>query len=142
MDDELTEIIKKAASDADNEKILNTNNKEITRIKNEMLQELNLSNADFLSYSEKLKHFIYVDELPDLRYGCFIRWISLKNPDSLKLTNGSNICDIKINENGTLILCKGFSGSFFNLKMDECLIFRKLTNEERILLTAIDFIDT
>ena len=78
-------------------------------------------------------------ELPGIRYGAYIRWISLKDPANIKLTNGGIICDIKVND-GIQIRCKNNQHRFFQLKMGECLIFQKLSDQEQILLSAMDYL--
>jgi len=88
-----------------------------------------------------LKNFIYVDELNNLKYGTYLKWICLRNPESLNLSKGAVFCNIKITDNGVFLICKGFSNKFFQLKMDEYLIFQKLTNQETILLNAMDYLE-
>ena len=52
-------------------------------------------------------------------------------------TNGGIIVRVDIEENGIVITCKNWVNQFFKLKLDECIVFQKLTNQEFILLTAI-----
>ena len=62
----------------------------------------------------------------------------MKNPeDEIKLTNGALLCDIKIEDN-ILLLCKNNMNRIFNVNMSENLIFQKLTDQEKIILYAID----
>jgi hypothetical protein len=51
------------------------------------------------------------------------------------------ICDIKITDSGVLITCKNFMHRHYTFKMDECLIFQKLTSQERIIIHALDHLD-
>jgi len=41
-----------------------------------------------------------------------------------------------------LVMCKNYFGKFFYLKMDECVLFQKITDEESVILSAMDFITT
>ena len=76
-------------------------------------------------------------------HGAYIRWIDLKRPDRLTLARGAIICDIKIGQNGVLLLCKTHpSPAMFHVSMDEALIFQRLTPQERIILVAMDYMDT
>ena len=93
-----------------------------------------------LNYMNKIKNYKYVDELNDLKYGSFVRWIPIINPKSLPLQYCGIICDIKIADNGVFIVCKNFMRRHYTFKMDECLIFQKLTNQELILLSALDYL--
>ena len=89
---------------------------------------------------KKLKEYRYINNINDLNYGCYIRWINLKNIENLKLTNGGFICDIKINE-GIEILCRNNFNKLFQLRFDENLIFQKLTDQEKVLLSVVDYLN-
>ena len=85
----------------------------------------------------------YVDEINDLKRGSYIRWINIKDADNIHLTKGSTISDIKLTDNGTYISCTNIYGkSNFNIKMDECLIFQKLTDQEQVILSVVNYLDT
>jgi hypothetical protein len=91
---------------------------------------------------EKLKHYKLVDELPDLKYGSYIRWINIKNRSNTKLTNGGLLCDIKIKDKGIVLTCKNNRNRVFELNMSNNIIFQKLSNQELILLSAIEYINS
>ena len=89
---------------------------------------------------KKLKDYKYVDEMSDLKYGTFLRWIPIEDPTNIHLTKGALFCEIKILDNGSYCVCKnfGFSKRHFQISMDKNLIFQKLTNQELVLLSALD----
>ena len=62
------------------------------------------------------------------------------NPENIHLTKGAMFCEIKITDNGVFIVCKniGYTTKHFQIKMDECLVFQKLTSQEQVLLSALD----
>lgn len=91
---------------------------------------------------EKLKNYKLVDELPDLKYGSYIRWINIKNQSNTKLTNGGLLCDIKIKDKGIILTCKNNRNRIFELNMSNNIIFQKLSNQELILLSAIEYINS
>ena len=105
-----------------------------------VINELCLPKEEALGIMRKLNDYKYVDEMDDLKYGTYIRWIKLNDPDDLNLTKGAIFSDIKITDQGVNLICKNFGDSSkrFTIKMDECLIFRKLTNQELVLLSALD----
>jgi hypothetical protein len=82
-----------------------------------------------------LAHYKYVDGLHDLKTGGYIRWVHAT--DLSKLMNGGFVVRVNIEDEGTLVLCKN-RGRFFNLYMDECIIFQKITPEEHLILLAND----
>ena len=83
-----------------------------------------------------------MDEIPDIKVGSFIRWIPLINPDKIILTRGGNICDINITDKGTSIVVKNYFGKCMQVSMDKALIFRKLNDDELILLSAMNYLQT
>ena len=129
----------KALENDDNAELIDLDNSKIKCIKNDILQKLGLPSSKLKAYHKTLKNYRYIDELPGIRYGAYIRWISLKDPANIKLTNGGIICDIKVDD-GIQIRCKNNQHRFFQLKMGECLIFQKLSDQEQILLSAMDYL--
>ena len=126
----------------------NNNNKNISALtfdtinkeKELIINELKLSKKNTNELLKKLKDYQYIDEYPQLIEGRYIRWINITNPDSIKLTNGGILCEIKINDSISLVM-KNKNNVFFQIKLDECLLFQRLTNQEKIILYAIDLID-
>ena len=133
------DVLSKALENEENEELLNLDNSKIKCIKNDILQKLGLPTSKLKAYHKTLKKYRYIDELPGIRYGAYIRWISLRDPANIKLTNGGIICDIKV-EDCIHIVCKNNMNRFFEIKMGECLIFQKLSEQEQILLSAMDYL--
>ena len=94
-----------------------------------------------MEYLKKLKGYKYVDELPELKHGGFVRWIPITDPNYLPLNNCGIVCDIKIADEGLFVTCKNFMHRHYNFKMDDVLIFQKLTTQEQIILSALDHLD-
>ena len=111
----------------------------IKKAKLDMLKELLDNNNEIKEYYKLLKEYRYVDELDELRYGSYIRWIDIsKDPASLNLLRGGFIADIT-NKNGINILCKN-RNKFFTIKMDRSVIFQKNTSQEKLLIQILDHI--
>jgi hypothetical protein len=130
-----------ALDNENNENIMKFNSDKISKLKNDVLQKLGLSRENLIKLHKSLKWYKLIDELPEVNYGCYIRWISLKDPSNIKLTTGGIICDIKLDNKGIVIICKNNCNRFFQLKMDECLVFQKLTDQERVIITALDYLN-
>ncbi len=105
-----------------------------------ILKELHLGKEETIALLKQLKSYKYVDELNDLRVGAFIKWIPIIDPYNIPLNYNGLICNIKITDNGVLISCKNFMNRHYTFKMDECLIFQKLSEEELVVLRALDHI--
>jgi len=127
----------KALDKDSNEGIINMTSAKIKQINASVLSELQLSKEYHMEIMNKLKGYKYVDEMTDLHVGSYIRWIPLTNPDELRLKQGSILCDIKITNDGLSLVCKGYN-RHFQIKFDENLIFQRLSEQEQILLSALD----
>lgn len=135
------EKVSKAINNENNESIIKYNNRKIKQIKNDLFQKLHFSKSDIKTLHEKLKDYRFVDEMSDINYGRYIRWINMNQPDNLKLTNGGIICEILATNNGNVITCKNNMNRLFRIKMEECLIFQKLTDQEKLLLSVMDYLE-
>jgi len=133
-----------ALDDESNENLLDFTSKKLKEMTLKILNELNLSRNETISLFNKLKDYKYVDEMDDLKYGTFIRWIPIEDPDNISLTKGALFCELKITDNGVFCVCKnmGFPSRHFQIAMDKNLIFQKLTNQELVLLSALDHLSS
>lgn len=130
----------KALDDETNEDLLNFTTEKIRQMTLQILGELQLTKEETLKLYKKLENYKYVDEMNDLKYGSFIRWIPIEEPNNIYLTQGAIFCEMKITENGVFCVCKnyGFNIKHFQIAMDKNLIFQKLTEQEQVLLSALD----
>jgi len=130
----------KALDDESNENLFNFTTKKIQEMNLKVLNELNISKKEKMIFLEKLKDYKYVDEMDDLKYGTYIRWIPLINPKTIDLKKGAVFCEIVITDNGVQLKCKnfGYKPNYFTIKFDENLVFQKLTDQEQVLLSALN----
>ena len=123
-----------------NSSIMNMTSAKIKDIKNNMLQRLQLDRTTLKTFHKKLKDYRYCSDMNDLQYGFYIRWISLKNPDNLKLTTGGIIVDIDIISDCVQIRIKNNMNRIFQIKLDESMIFQKITPQEYVILWVLEYI--
>jgi hypothetical protein len=130
----------KALDDETNENLFNFTSDKMREMNLKIIKELQLPRDESLSILKKLKEYKYVDEMSDLKYGTYIRWIPIENPKQIGLTKGAIFCEMKITDEGVFLICKnlGYSSKHFRISMDSNLIFQKLTDQELILLSALD----
>jgi len=134
--------LEKALENENNTSISNLNTRKINAEKWRQLQQLGFKQAILEDYFHKLREYRYVDDLNGLLHGSYIRWIDLKNPENLSLARGGIICDIKIGQKGVQLLCKTHPNpALFYVIMDEAVIFQRLSNQERVILSAMDYLD-
>ena len=130
-----------ALENENNESLLDLNKEKISTMKNDILQKLNIKNDKLKLFHKKLKLYRYVDNVEDINYGSFIRWISLKTPNDIKLTNGGIVCDMKTKDESIYIICKNSLNRFFTLTLEENIIFQKLTSQEEVILSAMNYLN-
>ena len=130
------ETLLAALKNDNNEVIMDLDHETIQKLKNDMLQKLHMPKDQLRATHNSLKQYRYVDELPELNFGAYVRWIPLKDVSVAKLTSGGFVCDVKIDE-GINVVCKNKMNRHFQFKMGDCLIFQKLSNQERVLLSAM-----
>jgi len=132
----------KALDNEDHVNLLNTNSSQLAKEKNDILQKLHLPREELKKIHKKLNQYRYVDELSDLKYGQYLRWINISNPEKLFLTTGGIFLDLKLLDTGTHIMCKNNMNRIFQIKMDECIVFQKMSNQELIILSALDYLNS
>ena len=132
------EQLLKALDNDENEHLINMTSEKLNNMKREILNEIQLSPKEVAEYMQKLKEYKYIDEMNHIRHGSFIRWIPISDPENIHLASGGIICDIKITDTGVHLVCKNFARKHYQIKMDECLVFQKLSGQEQVLLSALD----
>lgn len=137
--DNLTETQKFLLQSLENE-----NNHEIQKLSFEELQtrkeyiltHLQLDKTLIKRFLKTLKEYRYVDELTDIREGCYTRWIHLQK-DEITLTKGGILCEIKVTNDNVMLVFKNNMNRFFQCNMAHVLLFQKLTDQEQIILFAM-----
>lgn len=129
-----------ALDDETNDNLFNFTTEKMREMTFDILKELQLPKKEMINIYNKLKDYKYVDEMNDLKYGTYIRWIPIENPTNIYLTKGGIFCEMKITDDGIFCICKnyGCSNRYFQIEMDKNLIFQKLTEQELVLLSAMD----
>jgi hypothetical protein len=134
----------KSLDNDNNAQILQLSHSKIKNEKNDILQQLNFTRTVLKEIHIKLDNYRYIMDADSLCNGSYIRWINLQklttSTNSKILTNGAIICDWKIHDNGISVVCKTNMGHIIQIKFDETLIFQKLTEQEHIILSVVDYI--
>ena len=143
MDINTLHELMEAVENDDNASILELTNAKVKQQKNNALQQLNLPRETLREYNKKLKEYRFIEKLDEIQYGQYIRWLPLNIDDmsKLRLTRGGIIVDIKIlDETGIHVTCKNSLNRFFQIRFDECIVFQKLTPNEKVLLSVMDYL--
>ena len=126
-----------AISKENNKYLDNKKTKDIRKEIAESLKMTTLDDKDKESYSEKLVGYRFVDEIDSLHVGKFTRWIK-KFED--RLTNGGFLTVVDYTDNGILLTIKMWRGTFAKILFDECLLYQKLSEGERLILMVSDYV--
>ena len=126
-----------ALDNENNEAVVDLSMEKISKDKNDILQQLHLPREELQRLHKQLKSYRLVNTMNDLRFGSYIRWISLKNPENVKLTNGGIVCDIKAIKEDIHVKCKNKMNIIFQINLSEVLLFQKLSEQEQIILKAL-----
>jgi len=138
-EDDMT-FLEKSLQNNNNKNISSLTFSDISKDKENIVNDLNLTKKESKNILDKLSDYRYIDEIPDLVEGRYIRWINLKNPYNIKLTNGGILCEIKMEDYVSLVM-KNNMNRLFQINLDENLIFQRLTEQEKIILYAIDLVN-
>ena len=130
-----------AVSRIKDETILDTNLSQIKSVKNNVLQQLQLSREKLQAFHKRLERYRYIDESIDIDCGDYVRWIDLNDSTEIKLAMGAFVCDVEINQDGMHIKLRSVTGRYIQLRMDEIMLFRKMTDDELVVLSAMKYLD-
>ena len=134
-----------ALENDNNASIADLNYPQIAQEKNDILQRLQLPKDDLKALHQKLKGYRYIDSLEALKYGAYVRWINLTDPDQLYLRNGGVVCDLKVlppQSQHVHVFVKNNQRRLFQFKFSEVLVFQKLSAQEQIILAAVQLLHT
>jgi hypothetical protein len=140
-DDAVSDLLDEAVDNEDNENITSHTYASLEKCKRGILEELFECSDEVTSILEKLEDYRHVDELPEFRPGCHVRWIRTTGGSTARLTNGGFLLDVSLRENGVHIRCRNGCNRIFQLKIDDVFVFQKLTDQERVILSMIDIIN-
>lgn len=128
-----------ALDDESNSYLFNLTNDKLEKMNMEIISQLDLPKNKRNIIVTKLQGYKFIDEMNDLKPGTYLRWISLIDDGKpVDLTKGGLYCETKISDNGLQLCVKNIFHRHFTLNFDDYLIFQKLTNQELVLLSALD----
>lgn len=150
QDIDVNELLNTIESQQQNSTMFDKTTEQIQNLKNRMLQSIGLERNTLKRFHKFLKNYMYVDEVSDLKYGGYLRWISLDNmlemktDDSkdlnVKLTRGAFLVDIVFTDKGISLKMKTVYNTFFHVSFDQNMIFQKLTETDMILLELMEIV--
>lgn len=131
--------IDEIVQELDDKNLLYMTSSKIKEMKNNILQKLYFNRDELKNYHKKLNDYMFVDELDEIKLGSYIRWFNITKMDDLKLYKGGMVIDYQQGKDDINIVCKNSRNNVFKLCMNKCVIFKKLSNQEKILIKIIDY---
>lgn len=107
----------------------------------EALSELGLTQEIMADWLVKLEMYRLVDELQHLQMGRYVRWIPLTDPDNIRLIHGGFVCGIYIEDTGIEIEVLAHRKYVQHFSFDNVLLFQRLTKQEEVLLSLVDYLE-
>ena len=135
-------LLERAAENEDNSHILNLTEDAVAEAKISILQDMVNDNDVRQDILEKLNGYVYIDEIHEVRSGTYIRWLDVEDDDNITLARGGIFCDLRFSDYGAVLRCKTFRNRYYEVKMDNVILFRKLTPQERVLMCALTYLNS
>ena len=135
------EKLLRAVDNEENKSMLKYTTKKIEEDIKIIIEQLPIGKEVIKTIKTKLKNYQYVQELDQFKLGSYIRWINLYNMNEIKLTIGGIIIEHIMRDDGYHIMCKTMKNSIIELNPENCLIFKKLNQQELVILTVLDYLD-
>lgn len=116
-------------------------NKTTATIKNEIYNELKdyfFEKDEFHDICEKLKDYVLITEIYELKKSHYIRYLK---KDTKKLYSGGILVDVQFIDKGVYLGVLMRGRHYIHIKMDDYVIFQKLTPDEKLILLSFDCIE-
>ena len=140
---DLQKSIDDIVKELDDKNLLYMSSGKIMELKNNVLQKMYLTKEQLKIYHKKLKDYMYVDELQEITVGSYVRWFNLNETDldKVKLNIGGFVVDFNKGQDDIHISYKNLRNKYYTFPMNKSIIFKKLTNQEKLLIKIIDHIN-
>jgi hypothetical protein len=138
------DAILSAMNKTENNTIANLTLKKIAARRHEILTSLNLTPEKLAEFERKLSLYRVIEDPYDLKHNQMIRWIPLRSLETRPyLTLGGTLFRIRENpeegiHNVTIRNVKRF---VFNIKFELNIVFQRLSEEELLILRAVEYVD-
>tara|TARA_B110000444_G_scaffold125968_1_gene118375 strand:+ start:78 stop:512 length:435 start_codon:yes stop_codon:yes gene_type:complete len=136
------ELLDIASNNEANADILSLSNEKIMKDRVDIINELPIDKEEKMDLLRKLQGYRYVDEIHELKNGSFLRWLNMSDLDNITLVQGAFFCEFIFTDDNTCMRMRNIRGRYFEVKMDDIILFQKLTQQEKVLLAALSYISS
>lgn len=123
-----------------NDKLLDRTLSDVHAERNRVLQSVGLPREELKSMNKKLRNYMYIDELRDLTYGAYLRWLPLNPEAEPYLRRGGFLVDVDFVERGVNLRVLTLARTHATVSFDANIVFQKLTESNLLLLELVNHI--
>lgn len=134
-----------AMNKRENNTIANMTLKKIEARRHEILSSLNLTPEKMEEFERKLHMYRVIEDPHDLKHNQLIRWIPLRSLETRPyVTLGGCLFRIKQNETDGIhiVTIRNVKRFVFNIKFELNVVFQRLSQEELLILRAVEFVES
>jgi hypothetical protein len=133
-----------AMNKTENNTIANLTLKKIAARRHEILSSMNLTPEKMAEFERKLPMYRVIETPYDLKHNQLIRWIPLRSLETRPyITLGGTLFRVRENpEEGVhVVTIRNVKRFVFNIKFELNVVFQRLSQEELLILRAVEYVD-
>ena len=133
-----------AMNKTENNTIANLTMKKIDARRHEILSSLNLTPEKMAEFERKLPMYRVIENPYELKHNQLIRWIPLRSLETRPyITLGGTLFSVRENpEEGIhVVTIRNVKRFVFNIKFELNVVFQRLSQEEMLILRAVEYVD-
>lgn len=133
-----------AMNKTENNTIANLTMKKIAARRHEILSSLNLTPEKMAEFERKLPMYRVIESPYELKHNQLIRWIPLRSLETRPyITLGGTLFRVRENpEEGIhIVTIQNVKRFVFNIKFELNVVFQRLSQEEMLILRAVEYVD-
>jgi hypothetical protein len=107
-----------------------------------LFTSMRLGANTIIRFLEKIENYMYVSNLHTIVPGNIVRILKIHEdePNTSKMHSPCIMCDILFTDEYPLLQLKTiYNSRYFSISMLNCVVFQKLTSEERLVIAALDY---
>ena len=134
-----------AMNKRENNTIANMTLKKIAARRHEILSSLNVTPEKMEEFERKLHMYRVIEDPHDLKHNQLIRWIPLRSLETRPyVTLGGCLFSVKQNDTDGLhtVTIRNVKRFVFNIKFELNVVFQRLSQEELLILRAVEFVES
>ena len=133
-----------AMNKTENNTIANLTLKKIAARRHEILSSLNLPPEKMAEFERKLMLYRVIENPHDLKHNQLIRWIPLRSLETRPyLTLGGTLFRVRENEEEGIhvVTIRNVKRFVYNIMFELNVVFQRLSNEEMLILRAVEYVN-